>query len=189
MDAPTLNHHPQPDHKDIWFLILMFFISVVLLVVLNSCVTQRQRERILKDCVTSSYRKDSIQIQIKERLIPFEVHDTIPYLLPNPCADLCDSLGKLKSSFTAKVKGKNGSNLSLKVKDNELQIEDEVKVKGTVTANDTTKKITSTTKEQVRDNCQREHLTGWDSFWIKTGQILSAIIALVITLLLLKKRG
>lgn len=179
----------QPSFNPNWSLLLAFLFALILLVFLNSCVTQRQRERILKDCVTSSYKKDSIQIQIKERLIPFEVHDTIPYLLPNPCADLCDSLGKLKSSFTAKVKGKNGSNLSLKVKDNELQIEDEVKVKGTVTANDTTKKITTTIKEQVRDNCKLEHLSKWDSFWIKTGQILSAIIALVITLLLLKKRG
>lgn len=61
-----------------------------------------------------------------------------------------------------------------------------MKKKGVITSNDTTVKHSRITKEQLRADCKLEHLSKWDSFWIRVGQILSTIVG-VITLYLLSK--
>lgn len=189
MEAPTLNHHPQPNHKDVWFLILIGVIAVMFMVILNSCVTQKQRERILKDCVTSSSRKDSVALIIQERLIPYVIHDSIPYLLPNPCSELCDSLGRLKHDFKATITSDKGTKISLSVKNNKLSINDNLNgLKGVVKTKDTTEKHYTTIKEQVRDNCKLDHLTKWDSFQIIGFRILAGLIALFVGFKLLQKK-
>ena len=176
MEAPTLN---RPNHN--WTLILAFILAIILLIALNSCVTQKQRERILKDCVTSSYRKDSVALIINERLVPYIVHDSIPYLLPNPCAHLCDSLGNLKNDFKAEIKSDRGTKVKLSVKDNKLVINDVLdSLKGVVKIQDTTKKHFTAIKEQVRDNCELEHLSKWDSFQIIGFRILAGLGILIV---------
>jgi len=181
--APTLN--PRPNGN--WTLIIALILAAIFLFLLNSCVTLKQRERILKDCVTSSYRKDSIQIIVKDKLMPYEIHDTIPYWLPNPCANLCDSAGNLKTNFSSKISSKDGSELDLKVKNNKLIIDDNVNLKDNITIKDTSINHITTIKEQVHENCKLKHLTDWDIFWIKVGQILSGLIGGAILLLVLKK--
>lgn len=152
-----------------WSLLLAFLIALILMIALNSCKAK-------EPCITSSHTKDSIVYKIREKKVPYFIKDSFPYFLPNPCADLCDSLGKLKQTFVAQIKGKNGSNLSLKVKDNKLFIEDKTVSDGTVTLNDTTVNHFRETKEQLRADCKLEHLSKWDSFWIRVGQILSIIV-------------
>lgn len=106
-----------------WSLLFAFTIALILMIALNSCKAK-------EPCITSSYTKDTTIYVIKERRIPYLIRDS--FFIPNPCADLCDSLGKLKQTFVAQIKGKNGTNLSLKVKNNELIIDDEKKRRNNV---------------------------------------------------------
>ena len=84
MDAPTLNHHPQPDHKDIWFLILMLFISIVFLVVLNSCTCDYHLRKAKSKCgyavkTDTIYRKDTVFVNrvTKDTVFNYYSRDTV----------------------------------------------------------------------------------------------------------------
>jgi hypothetical protein len=175
--------------KENWFIILVLIIAVMLVVALSSCVTEKQRKRILKEyCVTSSSKKDSTFLKIKERLVPYIVHDSIPYFLPNPCDELCDSIGRLKTTFKTEITSDKGTKVKLTVKDNKLVINDNVTgLKGTVATKDTLQKEFHKEIKEVRANCMLAHLTKWDSFWIRMGQIFAFFLLIIIILFILKK--
>lgn len=169
-----------------------FFWSVIsaiaILVLLSSCVTERQRALICKTCVLNSDRKDSII----ERIV--EVPVTLPPVpgptvyLANPCAALCDSLGNLKP-FTI---DKTANGIRTTVKSNTVantlditsNLEDSTKTKARVPQ----REIYSTTLEQVPARCELRHMSDWDIFWGMVGKILTGIGVLYFGIILVRKR-
>ena len=145
------------------------------------CVTQTQRERICKTCPTNTIIKDSIHVEIKEKKIPFYITDTFNYFLPNPCAELCDSLGNLKPTFKKEIKSNKGTKETLTVKNNQLVLIERI---------DSLKKVISI-KDTSTNNfhykvivkpaiCNLNHITKWDMFWIKTGRISLAVLFILL---------
>lgn len=69
MEAPTLNHHPQPNHKDAWFLALIagLIISIVF-VLFNKCEhnpadidTDVKKDSLVNDIRKKFDQKDSVK--------------------------------------------------------------------------------------------------------------------------------
>lgn len=84
MEAPTLNHHPQPNHKDVWFLILMFIICAVLIAVLNSCTCDYHLRKAKSKCgyslkTDTIYRNDTTFVNRvqKDKVFNFYSRDTV----------------------------------------------------------------------------------------------------------------
>lgn len=172
--------------------VLSVITAIVLLIIFSSCVTERQRQRILKDCVTNStsVKKDSTwQTQLLK-------HDTVYKSVPGPiryfrsvCDSLCDENGKLKP-FKSETK-KNGIKQSLTTVgdalvqecdvDSLLQVNSELQT----TINHL---ITTNTETQVHENCLLEHITDADIFYIRLGKIAMWLVIAYILLRIAAKR-
>lgn len=126
-----------------------------------SCVTEKKRAAICRTCPTHS--KDSISI-VKERydsLIYVNLNGDTMYW-PSPCADLCDSLGRIipfhkktiKNGIKIELIGRNDSLIQTASVDSAA-----VNVKGLNT------KITiAKISEAIRSVlCERKHHTTWDN--------------------------
>lgn len=144
-----------------------------------ACITQKQKDRICKNCAIKTVTKDSIKIVVKERLQEIFITDTFTYFLPNPCTKLCDSIGNLKTDFKEVILSNKGTKLNLFVKNNKLVFKDEldslkrlILVKDSVISNYHSKVI------EIESKCKLEHLTWWDKLWIKLGRIFTGIILL-----------
>lgn len=77
---------------------------LICLLIFSGCVTEKQRLKICQSCPIVSVSKDSVYEHL--------VHDTIALepirtfiALPSPCADLCDSLGRLKPYYHSEHHG------------------------------------------------------------------------------------
>jgi len=162
---------------------IIILLTIILMCLFSCVATRKQRERFLKEnCVLNSIVKDSIRVEIKEVEKTVTIHDTIQIksYLPNPCSEMCDSLGNVKKGFSKSVKNNKGTNTTLYEKDGGIEAKTEIEgIKTKATFIDTTINRFRSEIQQVRDNCKLEHLTKWDSFWIRLGQILSGLIGIV----------
>lgn len=163
--------------------LLLFFIALLIVLVATSCVvTKKQKEKHCKACVLKESVKDSISVIIKDREVKVFIRDTIKVKTPNPCADLCDSLGHLKN-FDRTIPGKPGTSTRLFTRNDSLLVEAMAdSLKATATVKDTTTNHFREVTQQVPAKCEKRHLTDWDIIWIKAGRILSGLLALFILL-------
>lgn len=160
-------------------------LCILLAVITFSCVTEKQRQRILKDCPVassekvkdSSWTKETTELLPEIKFIPGPVR-----YLPSPCATLCDSLGRLldfeittkKNGIKQTLQGIGGVLIQRADVDSLVQVNERI-----------TREINflhSKEKEtQVHDNCKLEHRTRFDGFtywwfWITAGMILLWVI-------------
>lgn len=154
--------------------------AILFILILSACVTKKQEANILKKCVTSSSVKDTVWI---ERTIKLDTtYISIPgptAYLPNPCQDLCDSLGHLKPF--KQVSKKNGITQKLESVGNVL-IQD-CDVDSLLQVNRTlSERITHLRheKDQMHDNCTLRHFTATDNFFEVSGKALWIIILLIV---------
>jgi hypothetical protein len=169
---------------------MKIFSLLFVLLMFSFCVTQKQRERILKECPISSKESTTDSTWKKETVKKDTFYKSIPgpiRYFASPCADLCDSLGKLKP-FKVET-SKNGIKQTLETigdvlvqkcdVDSLMQV-NELK---TIEINRLLKQIKETT---VRDNCQKKHFSDLDTFFNVSAKILYSILALYILFRLLK---
>ncbi len=165
-----------------------YLLLIALAWIACSCVTQKQRDKILKDCPVNTITKikDSITEKqvIKHDSIYIYKTGPIKYI-ENPCSLLCDSLGKLKPFYSESKH--NGIKQSLETKGNLLiqkcDVDSLLQVNKILT-----KQIDhyhSKEKEtQVHENCKLEHRTDRDGFtwywFIITASLLAVWILIKI---------
>lgn len=68
MEAPTLNHHPQPNHKDTWFLALIAGLIIALVFVLFNKCEQKPAD------IDTDVKKDSLVSDIRKK---FDQKDSV----------------------------------------------------------------------------------------------------------------
>lgn len=155
-------------------------IGIALIFMITSCVTEKKRLQICKSCPLKIERKDSIVYKDSIRNVPVIVSHTIAVQTPNPCAELCDENGKLRSGFSRTIPGKKGTSARMFTRNDSVLFEamaDSVDAMAQVV--ERTIEKYSSTHEQVPARCELEHLSKWDSFFIITGRILWGILILV----------
>lgn len=173
-----------------------FFWSVIIAIIIliafafSSCVTQKQRERILKDCPVSSSEKTSDSTSKKETIKHDSIFISVPgpiRYFPSPCETMCDSLGNLKP-FKIETK-KNGIKQTLESVGNVLiqkcDIDSllQVNEKKTIEINRLIKKEKET---QVHEICKIDHFTDLDIFFIISAKIIYLILIIYLLWRLLK---
>jgi hypothetical protein len=149
----------------------------------SGCVTEKKRAKICQTCVMESKRTDSTLVTVKERTVGVAVPGPTLYMaLPNPCAELCDSLGKLKDGVHIKVpgavKGTRGGTIFTRGDSLHVRCEAD-SLRAVITAKDSLIKKLVTIENTVAARCDLEHVTKWDSFFIITGRILWIILIIV----------
>lgn len=150
-----------------------------------SCVTQKQRDEILKDCpvVTVTKIKDSVTVKEVVKHDSIYIYKTGPIkYIENPCSLLCDSLGKLKPFYSESKH--NGIKQSLQTKGNVLI--QKCDVDSLLHVNEIlTKQVdhyhSKEQETQVHENCKLEHRTNFDGvtwwwFWITAGVLTIGLI-------------
>jgi len=146
-------------------LILGFFIA--------SCVTEKQRLKICKNCPV----RDSIIVKEtivkKDTTIYLTQLVTEPIYLENPCALLCDSFGKLKP-FYLKEK-KNGITKVVSTENGSLKIDCkadslELVLKGLITERS---KVSETHSTRIIENFRT---TQWQDFLLVSSYIFWALL-------------
>ena len=90
-------------------IILGLILLSIIAIILSSCITEKKRQKICRTCPIkeSTVVTDSTWQKKYDSLIKIPVKGPIIVLKDNPCADLCDSLGKVKN-FTKSVVSENG---------------------------------------------------------------------------------
>lgn len=152
----------------------IFLTYIAISVFLYGCSYELRQAKWCKRCTL----KDSVTVTIKEVIKEVTVRDTMRLTawLPNPCADLCDSLGSIKPAFTKTVTTDKGTLAKLYVRNGGLAVStgiDGIKPKAAVT------ETTIATTKTVPARCELEHLSWWDQFWIKIGKGVTALLLLV----------
>lgn len=154
-------------------LLILILDAVIVLFILSSCVTERQRAKICNTCAVKEFTKDGIVEKIVNLPIYIKGEDGPIQYLENPCKNLCDSLGRLKPFVSNK--SKNGINQSVKTVGNSIVIASDKK--------DTTLSVPVKQKETFHNEsksevkyvkCDLEHRTRFDGFtfwwfWITAG--------------------
>lgn len=97
MGSAINTHSRAPGPKIIWLLVLLL---LLLIIGLNACKTCEKCPEKEKEVVKTDSSTKETEHPADSNLVPFYVEGPIRYL-PSPCANLCDSLGKLKP-FSAK---------------------------------------------------------------------------------------
>jgi hypothetical protein len=151
------------------------------LVMLSGCVlTKKQRERYLtRNCSV----KDSVvlvdKIVLKDTTVFITTQGPIQYL-ENPCKALCDSLGNLKPfEITKKENGivgtikSVGNSIAFNCKADSL----EAIIRG---LQEHTRTLTQKSSIVKWVECDKDHVTGTQWYWIRTGQWLLGFLALQI---------
>lgn len=89
--------------------ILGLILLAIVAIILASCVTEKKRAEICQTCTIkeTTIVKDSSWQKKYDSLVKIPVKGPVIILKDNPCADLCDSLGKVKD-FTKSVTSENG---------------------------------------------------------------------------------
>ena len=158
--------------------ILCVLTAITFLVAFSSCVTEKQRKRILSDCPlkTITVIKDSVTEKIVTKHDSIYIYKTGPIkYIENPCSLLCDSLGNLKPFYSESKK--NGIKQTLQTKGNVL-IQD-CNIDSLLQVNESLIKQIDhyhlkEQETQVHDNCKFDHRTKFDGFtwwwfWITAG--------------------
>jgi hypothetical protein len=129
----------------------------------TACVTEKQRAKICNTCSVTSGSKDSTSERLRDTTIYITTPGPIQYL-PNPCALLCDSAGKLKPFEKTEIK--KGIKSTIKSQGNTLVVSCEA---------DSLKQVIKDLKEtihyhQVKESsvkyvpCDKAHKTKFDGF-------------------------
>lgn len=165
--------------KILYPLLLGAAIFLLCVIVFSSCITEKKRAKICATCPTHTTIKDSVRFEIKERLQQVFITDTFNYFLPNPCANLCDSLGNLKPTFKTIIISDKGTKQTLSVKNNSLVLVEQLdSLKKVISVKDTLIERFINTTIEVPAQCKLEHLTWWDKLFRGLGQILSVVVLL-----------
>lgn len=175
----------NPNKSMLWSVIIAIGSLIILSVLLSSCVTEKQRQRILSDCPTNSTETSSDSTWKKETVkydsVFVEIVGPIRYFA-SPCATLCDSLGNIKT-FKIETK-KNGIKQTLQGVGNVLVQKCDIDSLLRVNSEKTTEinRLIQKVKEtQVHSDCKLDHVSRLDSFFIITGRI-SLLILLIYAL-------
>lgn len=177
-------------NKSFFWSVISAIIILSLITIFSSCVTQKQRERILKDCPVSSTEKSSDSTSKKETIKHDSVFISVPgpiRYFPSPCETMCDSLGNLKP-FKVETK-KNGIKQTLQSVGNVLiqkcDIDSllQINKEKTIEINRLIKKEKET---QVHENCKLDHKTDIDVFFIMSAKIIYLILIIYLLWRLLK---
>lgn len=178
----------KKDNKALLAFLLCCLIAFLLIICISSCVvTKKQKREFCKTCTLSESIKDSTSVKVKDREVKVYIHDTVKTQLPNPCAALCDSVGKLKK-FDQIIPGKKkGTSTRLFTRNDSLLVEtllDSLQASAHVKDS-----LISHYRETVREvpaRCEKRHITDNEIFWIKTGRSLTWLLVGYILLRLLK---
>lgn len=153
--------------------------------IFSSCMTNRKGELTTKGqnfiatyCKgeDSTSHSDKTTIIFDTIQIPYPVAGPVQYL-ENPCANLCDSLGRLKP-FEIKKKT-NGITGTIRSVGNSIAFD--CKTDSLKYIIETQKRIIdnfSSEKTVIKEPCDKEHITGTQWMFIRLGQILSGFIIL-----------
>jgi len=185
-------HTPFPKTPMIFKIVMLAIAAMVLCGLLSSCVTEKKRAKICATCTLKETKKDSVSVKdsvaltVTTKTVEVTIHDTLKYYIQNPCADLCDSLGRLKA-FKKEIISDKGARLQIFSRDNKIYFNDVIDslkqvahYKDTAIAFYRNVSRFKETKEQVPARCDREHKTNADGFWIVTGKSLSALFILLL---------
>jgi hypothetical protein len=161
----------------------VIIIAIAFCVVFSSCMTNRKGELTQKGknfialhCKGSDSTITKEKTVLKDTTLYITTPGPIQYL-PNPCKDLCDSLGNLKP-FEKKEK-KNGIKSTIKSVGNSIAFDCEAdSLKAVITTLQKEISITSKEKTVIQKPCELDHIDRWDSFWIRSGQILIILLIL-----------
>jgi len=157
------------------------FIILAAIVLLSSCVTLKQREKICMSCPVKIITKDSIWT--KETLRVDTTYKTITgpvQWLQSPC----DSNGNLKPINTTTKK--NGIKTTIKSVGNNLQVNSNLDSLMEVNKLLTIENNILHSEIKEVPVCYKEHITDNDVFWIKVGKWLFWILIGYILLRILK---
>lgn len=143
--------------------------AALYVLVLSSCAAHKQakRDRI---CATCTFFDESKTVVKHDTItVTATFKDTLYYESENPCADLCDSFGRLKP-FLRDLTSDKGNRVRIYTKGNKLAISDNL--------NGVTKKVEvpveskeTTNIKSVPAHCDLTHRTKWNDFFIISGQI------------------
>lgn len=136
---------------------------IIFLLFLCACVTEKKRLKICKSCAL----KDSVVIKITEKIKEVTIHDTlqIRFFLPSPCAEMCDSLGRIKKGFEKELITDKVTRAVLKEDKGNLVIStglNGIKIKAAVRDTCLSHYI------ETPARCEQEHRTsfdGWCRWW------------------------
>lgn len=177
-------------NKSFFWSVIIAITALILFSALSSCVTEKQRQKILKTCPVASTEniKDSTwtKIEIQHDTTYISISGPTQYL-PSPCATLCDSLGNLKP-FKIESK-KNGIKQSLESQGNTLVQKCDVDSLLRVNEEKTiqiNRLIQKEKETQVHENCKLDHISKMDSFFIISGRILILIILIYVVFRIVK---
>lgn len=155
-------------------------------IIFTGCVTEKKRLKICQSCPLKIERKDSVSVHDSIRMVPYAVPGpSFAVSMPNPCSDLCDSLGKLKTGFRRTVPTKGGS-ASIYTQGDSLKVQCNAdSLKGEIEARDRTISRLIQITEQVPARCNKDCLNDWERLYMMVGKwtliyIVAAIIIAVI---------
>lgn len=155
--------------------------AVAAIAIFSGCDPVKRQARRCATCVLESKKSDSTSIATKDRPIIVYVHDTIETQTPNPCAELCDSLGRLKATFTRTLTGnKPGTKIRVYVDNDSLRfvaILDSLKANGM--AKDSLIHRLITIENTAPARCELDHVSDLDAFFIVSGKAAWIILGLV----------
>lgn len=182
----NLNLIPEP--KSNFAKACLVILILLCIIFLCSCITEKHRAKICATC--PAIIKDSIRIETET-----EYRDTIIYItrqgpkviLPNPCAELCDSLGRLRRDFKPVIRRENGLTTTLKVENNTLVADckaDSLKAE----IERLNQFIKETRSQTITRFVEKNVLTRLQGFWIICGQIASGLVLIILGWLFVKRR-
>lgn len=146
------------------FVLTYIVLLIAASVICTSCISQKQRNRICGSCPVRIETKDSIIVKDSIVKIPFAVPGpSFAVQIPNPCAELCDSLGNLKSGFSKDVRTKTGK-VTIFTRNDSLHVKsDSDSLRGVIDALNRTIRHFRQVHEQV-PVCHRDHRNSFDGF-------------------------
>lgn len=138
-------------------------IAIIVLMCMFSCVTEKQRMKICRNCPVKDSTITVEKTIVKDTTIYVTQTVTEPIYIDNPCANLCDSLGNLKPFF--KSEKKNGIVKTITTQNNQLKFDCkadslEVVLKGLITERNKRSETHSTKTVEVFQT------TKWQGFLI-----------------------
>lgn len=163
------------------------FAAILVIASMQSCVTQKQRERILKDCPIKIETKTTTETVVT----PFDTTLFLKgYKGKEITAPNCDSLLKMIAANGGTLQTEENGVISTITHSN-----------GVITfkcETDSLKAVITLLKKQIKERseslvtvpakCEKEHVTKWDSFRITGFNIVASIIGLLAIGWLLKKK-
>lgn len=174
-------------------ILLLAFIAIIL----GSCITEKKRAKICRTCTIkeTTVVKDSTWQKKYDSLVKIPLKGPVIILKDNPCAELCDSFGKVKD-FSKSVISETGIKGTIRgdKKTNTIIVDCGAKdslealLKGVRTENNHLRN--EKTVVEVPARCDLEHRTGFDHFcrWMFWIWVVAFLIILLLRWLKSKSR-